>query len=53
VGQLPALSAFGPTIVLSAIQRDEAEDEVTIKPLGLRRKSTDSVHSVDAEAATL
>jgi hypothetical protein len=37
----------GQTIVLSAIQWNEAQDEVTVRPQGLRRRSTCTVRSVD------
>jgi alpha-galactosidase len=44
---LQTSSAGGRTIVLSAIQWDEGEREVTIRPLGLRSEATYSVRSVD------
>jgi alpha-galactosidase len=44
---LQTTSPGARTIVLSAIQWSEAEDEVTIKPIGLRRGATYSVRSVD------
>ena len=44
---LQSRSAGGRTIVLSAIQRNEAQDEVTVRPQGLRRRSTYTVRSVD------
>jgi len=44
---LQSRSAGGRTIVLSAIQWNEAQDEVTVKPQGLRRRSTYTVRSVD------
>ena len=45
---LQAESAGGRTIVLSAIQWSDAEDEMTIRPEGLSETATYSVHSVDA-----
>ena len=44
---LQSTSADRRTIVLSAIQWSEAEDEVTVKPQGLAKDSTYSVRSVD------
>jgi hypothetical protein len=44
---LQTTSADRRTIVLSAIQWSEAEDEVTVKPQGLGKDSTYSVRSVD------
>ena len=44
---LQVSSLGGRTIVLSAIQWDAGEDEVTIRPQGLRPESSYSVRSVD------
>jgi alpha-galactosidase len=47
---LQVSSLGGRTIVLSAIQWDAGEDEVTIRPQGLRPESSYSVRSVDVGA---
>jgi alpha-galactosidase len=47
---LQSASADSGTIVLSAIQWDDSDGEVTIKPLGLQRQATYSVTSVDTGA---
>src|SRR6185503_19021247 len=44
---LQSRSAGGATIVLSAIQWNEGDDEVTVRPQGLQRRSTYTVRSVD------